>query len=93
MNRGALAIVLLFVILMLCMQKPTARIGNYRERYQIMPTDADYLYGPLDKGTYGDVPVYFNEEEDNKFAPIWRDVHAGLYLHNNKTWWKTNYNL
>ena len=51
-------------------------------------TDNNYQFGPLPKGTYGDVDVYFNETSDNKYAPDWRTVHGGLYIHNSRTYWK-----
>jgi hypothetical protein len=53
-------------------------------------TDAEYEYGPLPKGMYGDVPVYFNRTSDNKYASKWRRVDGGIYLHNSKTYWQDN---
>ena len=50
-------------------------------------TDAEYDR-ELPKGTYGDVTVYFNESSDNDYVPEWRKQHAGLYIHNSKSWWK-----
>lgn len=51
-------------------------------------TDQNYRYGPLPKGKYGDVDVYFYETSDLQHTPEWRKVHGGLYIHNSKTWWK-----
>lgn len=69
------------------------RHGGRRLKYSLEGmespyTDANYKYGPLQKGTYGDVTVYFNETPDNQFADQWQTEHGGLYLHNSKTYWR-----
>jgi hypothetical protein len=51
-------------------------------------TDANYKLGPLQKGMYGGVVVYFNETSDNMFASDWRTPNGGLYVHNARTFWK-----
>ena len=51
-------------------------------------TDSKYKYGPLPKGVYGDVDVYFNETPDNQFASQWLSENGGIYLHNSKTYWR-----
>lgn len=59
------------------------------EKLQLPPmTDANYKFGPLDKGLYGDVPVYFNEDADNAYAAQWRKVHGGVYVPNAKLYWR-----
>ena len=54
----------------------------------ITHTDTEYKFGPLNKGSYGDVPVYFYESQDDLFPQQWRKVDGGIYLHNSRTFWK-----
>ncbi len=51
-------------------------------------TDKEYKFGPLYKGVYGDVPIYFNEDADNAYAAHWRKIHGGVYVPNAKLYWR-----
>ena len=62
---------------------------RYAEGLDIAPnSDANYKFGPLEKGTYGDVPVYFYKSADLMFNPDWRKIDSGIYTPNTRTLWE-----
>lgn len=82
-------IVILLLLWHVSRQDPDLDYTYAIEGMKQMPdTDSKYKYGPLPKGTYGDVTVYFNETPDNQFADQWQTEHGGIYLHNSKTYWR-----
>lgn len=70
--------------------KPKKRKEYFEDEPLNIPADSDsqYKFGPLQKGIYGDVPVYFYETIDDLHAPDWRQSNEGIYVHNAKTYWK-----
>lgn len=51
-------------------------------------TDSNYQFGPLEKGIYGNVPVYYYEDADIPFTPQWRQIYGGNYLPNPKLYYR-----
>jgi hypothetical protein len=66
----------------------TPKYQNAQDKPTNQFTDKNYKFGPLQKGVYGGVVVYFNEISDNKYTSEWRTPNGGLYVLNSRTLWK-----
>jgi hypothetical protein len=81
------SIVFLFLAFFIISFLIASATEGFATKYDFPRTDTNYRYGPLPRGYYGDVPVYFYRKGDDRYSPAWRKAFGGgLYVHDTNTY-------